>query len=95
MINFITILMPMISNKLLLTKSYVIYNNEKDKAIKVFSEKYAIETKGKSNVLSYPGTLYVKGTSTIWACIDTKPITCNKCRVEDKTKNIYLGKSTV
>jgi len=34
--------------------------NEKDKAIKVFSEKYAIETKGKSNVLSYPGTLYVR-----------------------------------
>ena len=51
--------------------------NEKDKAIKVFSEKYAIETKGKSNVLSYPGTLYVKGTSTVLAWIDTKPITCN------------------
>ena len=61
--------MSMKSNKLLLTKSYVIYNNEKDKAIKVFSEKYAIEIKGKSNVLSYPGTLYVKGTSTVLACM--------------------------
>ena len=43
----------------------VIYNKEKDKAMKVFSEKYTIETKNKSNVLSYPGTFYVKGTSTV------------------------------
>ena len=59
--------------------------------MKVFFEKYTIETKDKSNVLLYLGTFYIKGLS---AYIDTKPITCNKCRVEIKTNDIDLGKST-
>jgi hypothetical protein len=52
----------------------VIYNNENDNGMKVFSENYIIETKDKSNVLSHPGTFYVKGTSIIWAYIVTKSI---------------------
>ena len=71
------------------------YNNEMDNAMKVFGEKYSIETQDKTNVLSYPGTFYVKGISTVWAYIDNKPITCNKCRVNVKTKDIAFGKSTV
>ena len=71
------------------------YNNENDNTLKVFTEKYSIEEKDKSNVLSYPGTFFVKGTSTVWAYIDTKPITCNKCRVNVKTKDIAFGMSTV
>jgi hypothetical protein len=71
------------------------YNNEKDNAMKVFTEKYSIEKKDNSNVLSYPGTFFIKGTTSVWAYIDTKPIICISCRVNVKTKDIEFGKSTV
>ena len=64
------------------------YNNEKDNAMKVFTEKYSIETKDGLNVLSYPGSFFIKGTSTVWAYIDTKQIICEVCRVNVKTKNM-------
>ena len=71
------------------------YNNEKENTMKVFTEKYSIEKKDDINVLSYPGTFFIKGTSTVWTYIDTKQITCETCRVNVKTKDIDFGKSTV
>ena len=71
------------------------YNNEKENTMKVFTEKYSIEKKDDINVLSYPGTFFIKGTSTVWTYIDTKQITCETCRVNVKTKDIDFSKSTV
>ena len=64
------------------------YKTEKGKALKVFTEKYSIENKDGKNVLSYPGTFFIEGTSTVLAYIDTKPIICEQCRVNVKTKEI-------
>jgi len=71
------------------------YNNDKENTLKVFTEKYSIEKKDDTNVLSYPGTFFIKGTSTVWTYIDTKQITCETCRVNVKTKDIDFSKSTV
>ena len=63
------------------------YANEGN-TLKVIMEKYSIQVKDSLNVLSYPGTFYVRGTTTIYGYIDSKQIQCVSCRINIKSRDI-------
>jgi hypothetical protein len=69
------------------TPYQVKYNNEGD-PLKVIMTKYNVEERNGLNVLSYPGTFYVKGTTTVYGFIDDKPIKCVSCRINIKSRDI-------
>ena len=64
------------------------YVNEGSTTIHVITEKHRIDVKNDKNVLSYPGTFTVRGTTNVNGYIDTAQIKCVSCRVNIKTKDI-------
>ena len=64
------------------------YVNEGSTTVNVITEKHRIDVKNGKNVLSYPGTFTVRGTTNVNGYIDTEQIKCISCRVNIKTKDI-------
>ena len=71
------------------------YVNEGSTTVNVITEKHRIDVKNGKNVLSYPGTFTVRGTTNVNGYIDTEPIKCVSCRVNIKTKDIDFLNSYV
>ena len=77
------------------TSPYQVKYTNEGNVTKVIMQAYSIEEVQGKNVLSYPGTFYVRGTTNVYGYIDTDQIKCVKCRINIKSKDVYFLNSDV
>ena len=76
------------ANEYKTTSPYQVKYSNDGSAIQVIKSAHSIEKKDDKNVLSYPGTFTIKGTTTVYGYIDTKQIKCVSCIINIKSRDI-------
>ena len=83
------------ANEYKTTSPYQVKYTNEGNITKIIMQAYSIEEVQGKNVLSYPGTFYVRGNTDVYGYIDTDQIRCVKCRINIKSKDVYFLNSDV
>ena len=75
------------------TSPYQVKYTSEGSTTKVITEKHSIETVNNINVISYPGTFYVRGYTNFAGYLDTNQIKCVTCRIDIKSRDVDFKNS--